>query len=61
MGDPASALHYVVEGRACMEATFINLPDTHRAIEFPIMLLTNGLEWCGPLYMPRCELLHEVN
>jgi len=47
VGDPASEVRFIVEGHARMEATFINLPDTHRAIEFPIMLLTNGLEWCG--------------
>ncbi len=46
VGDPASEVRFIVEGHARMEATFINLPDTHRAIEFPIMLLTNGLEWC---------------
>ena len=46
VGDPASEVRFIVEGHARMEATFINLPDTHRAIEFPITLLTNGLEWC---------------
>ncbi|KAK9845864.1 hypothetical protein WJX81_004564 [Elliptochloris bilobata] len=43
VGDPASSLCYVVEGRACMDATFIR-PDVQRAIEFPIQLLTTGLE-----------------
>ena len=44
VGDQASTLCYLVEGRACMDATFIR-PDVQRAIEFPIQLLTMGLEW----------------
>ena len=53
VGDPASEVRFIVEGHARMEATFINLPDTHRAIEFPIMLLTNGLEWCDACLIRR--------
>ena len=49
VGDQASTLVYLVEGRACMDATFIR-PDVQRAIEFPIQLLTMGLEWWALSY-----------
>lgn len=60
VGDQASTLVYLVEGRACMDATFIR-PDVQRAIEFPIQLLTMGLEWwaLSPLHvLQRPSLEH---